>query len=88
MLEIKCPNCGRRSQNEFSYGGDASVKRPELGKEISDKEWDDFVYLRKNLRGKHLEFWHHVFGCRQWFKVLRNTATHEIYKTGQINEEL
>ena len=88
MLEIKCPNCGRRSQNEFSYGGDASVKRPQLGKEISDKEWDDFVYLRKNLRGKHLEFWHHVSGCRQWFKVLRNTATHEIYKTGQINEEL
>ena len=47
MLEIKCPYCGKRSQNEFSYGGDASVKRPELGKEISDKEWDDFVYLEK-----------------------------------------
>ena len=27
-----------RSQNEFSYGGDASVKRPELNKEISDEE--------------------------------------------------
>ena len=26
MLEIKCPYCGKRSQNEFSYGGDASVK--------------------------------------------------------------
>jgi len=47
MLEIKCPYCGKRSQNEFSYGGDASVKRPQLGKEISDKEWDDFVYFRK-----------------------------------------
>ena len=33
-----------RSQNEFSYGGDASVKRPELNKEISDNEWNDFVY--------------------------------------------
>ena len=32
MLEIKCPNCGKRSQNEFSYGGDASVKRPSIGK--------------------------------------------------------
>ena len=38
MLEIKCPHCGKRSQNEFSYGGDASVKRPQLGKEISEKE--------------------------------------------------
>ena len=45
MLEIKCPYCGKRSQNEFSYGGDASVKRPQLGKEISDKEWDDFIYF-------------------------------------------
>ena len=35
MLEIKCPYCGKRSQNEFSYGGDANAKRPELGKEIS-----------------------------------------------------
>ena len=40
MLHIKCPYCGMRSQNEFSYGGDASVKRPELNKEISDEEWD------------------------------------------------
>ena len=88
MLEIKCPYCGKRSQNEFSYGGDATVKRPELEKEISNKEWDDFVYFRKNLRGKHQEFWHHIAGCRQWFKVLRNTSSHEIYKTAKIKEEL
>ena len=88
MLEIKCPHCGKRSQNEFSYGGDASIKRPELGKEISDKEWDDFVYYRKNIKGKHLEFWHHVSGCRQWFKVLRSTYTHEIFKTSIADEEL
>ena len=52
MLEIKCPHCGKRSQNEFSYGGDATVKRPELGKEISDKEWDDFVYFRSQSKRK------------------------------------
>ena len=43
MLEIKCPHCGLRSQNEFSYGGDLNAKRPELGKEVSDKDWDNFV---------------------------------------------
>ena len=32
-----------RPQTEFSYGGDATVKRPELNKEISDHEWDDFA---------------------------------------------
>ena len=46
MLHIKCPYCGMRSQNEFAYGGDASVKRPELNKEVSDQDWDNFVYLR------------------------------------------
>ena len=52
MLHIKCPYCGMRSQNEFAYGGDASVKRPELNKEISDLEWDNFVYLRKSPKRK------------------------------------
>ena len=37
-----------RSQNEFSYGGDATVKRPELNSEISDQDWDNFVYNRKS----------------------------------------
>ena len=35
MLHIKCPHCGLRSQNEFSYGGDAAVKRPELNKKFT-----------------------------------------------------
>ena len=88
MLEIKCPYCGERSQNEFSYGGDATIKRPKLNTDISDLEWDSFVYYRNNPRGKHLELWHHISGCRQWFKVHRNTATHEIIKTLEIQEEL
>ena len=77
-----------RSQNEFAYGGDASVTRPELNKEISDSEWDSFVYLRKSLRGKHLELWHHISGCRQWFKAQRDTATHEIFKTLKPSEDI
>ena len=48
MLEIKCPYCGKRSQNEFAYGGDATIKRPKLNTEVSDEEWDTFVYYRKN----------------------------------------
>ena len=88
MLHIKCPHCGMRSQNEFSYGGDATVKRPELNKEISDQDWDNFVYNRKSLRGKHLELWQHLLGCRQWIKVERDTATHEIFKTFKANEDI
>ena len=88
MLYINCPHCGMRSQNEFSYGGDASVIRPLLEKEVSDKEWDDFVYMRKSPRGKHIELWHHISGCRQWFKAQRDTTTHEIFETAKINEEI
>ena len=75
-----------RSQNEFSYGGDASVKRPEINKEVSNEEWDNFVYMRKSPRGKHTEYWHHLAGCRQWFIVERDTSTHEIFKTQKVDE--
>jgi len=88
MLEIKCPYCSLRSQVEFAYGGDATVKRPELNKEISNEDWDNFVYYRKNPKGQHIELWHHISGCRQWFKVFRDTATHEIFKTTKLNEEI
>ncbi len=86
MLEIKCPYCGKRSQNEFAYGGDATIKRPELNKEVSDQEWDAFVYYRKNPRGDYLGLWNHISGCRQWFKAKRNTATHEIIETYELSE--
>ena len=88
MLYIKCPYCGLRSQIEFAYGGDATVKRPNLNQEVSNTEWDKFVYLRKSPRGRHLEFWHHISGCRQWIKVDRDTATHEIFNTYKANEEV
>ena len=88
MLNIKCPYCGDRSQKEFAYGGDGTVVRPKLNQEISDEKWDEFVYLRKSPRGKHVELWHHISGCRQWIKVQRDTVTHEIFKTLKANEEI
>tara|TARA_B100000674_G_scaffold347687_1_gene291028 strand:+ start:266 stop:535 length:270 start_codon:yes stop_codon:yes gene_type:complete len=88
MLNIKCPYCGDRSQKEFAYGGDGTVVRPELNQEISDEKWDEFVYLRKSPRGKHVELWHHIAGCRQWIKVQRDTVTHEIFRTAKMNEEI
>jgi len=88
MLNIKCPYCGYRSQKEFAYGGDGTIIRPQLNQEISDEKWDEFVYLRKSPKGKHIELWHHVAGCRQWFKVQRDTVTHEIFKTAKMSEEI
>ncbi len=77
MLRIHCPVCGLRDETEFTYGADASVKRPALdNKNMLD--WIDFVFNRDNPRGDHREYWHHIQGCRQWLIIERNTATHEI----------
>jgi sarcosine oxidase subunit delta len=76
MLLIPCPWCGPRSQIEFTYGGDATVKRP--APDAPAQAWFEFIYLRDNPRGPHSELWHHGAGCRRWFRVERDTLTHDI----------
>jgi len=34
------------------------------------------------------ERWLHTLGCRQWFIVVRNTATHEIQATSALGDPL
>ena len=77
MLRIHCPVCGRRDETEFAYGGDATVRRPDMAS-ADPKAWLDYVFMRDNPRGPHKEYWHHVTGCRQWIVVVRDTLTHEI----------
>jgi len=76
MLLIPCPWCGPRAQSEFTYGGDATLKRPAPG--APEAAWVEYVYLRDNPAGAHEELWHHSAGCRGWLRVRRDTRTHEI----------
>jgi sarcosine oxidase subunit delta len=76
MMLIRCPWCGPRAQVEFTYGGDASAKRPAIDAPIG--AWIEFVYLRENPAGPHDELWFHGAGCRRWLRVRRDTRTHEI----------
>jgi heterotetrameric sarcosine oxidase delta subunit len=76
VLLIPCPWCGPRAQTEFTYGGDATLQRPGL--DASTEAWVAFVYQRDNPAGPHDELWLHSAGCRQWFRVRRDTRTHEI----------
>ena len=82
MILISCPHCGPRDVTEFTYGGDAGVRRPVNPQSISDEEWAAYVFLRDNPRGEHTELWQHNFGCRRWITVTRNTYTHDIAATG------
>lgn len=85
MLRIPCPVCGLRDETEFSYGEDASVRRPDMN-EADQKVWHDYVFIRDNPRGPHKEYWHHVSGCRQWIVVDRDTLTHEIFGSALARE--
>ena len=87
MLLIDCPHCGPRAQTEFSYGGDATVQRPDP-ETATTAEWLDHVYLRANRCGPNLEWWHHVAGCRRWIKVVRDTQTHELLASAAAGERL
>ncbi len=86
MLLIKCPWCGPRDESEFSYSGEAHIVRPLQPEELSDEEWADYLFYRKNTRGRYLEQWNHSSGCRRYFNAERDTVTYEIksvYKSGE-----
>ena len=85
MLRITCPVCGLRDETEFTYGGDVTVRRPDMDSQDT-KAWLDYVFTRDNPRGAHKEYWHHVTGCRQWVVVDRDTLTHEISATALARE--
>ena len=80
MLYIKCPNCGLRDEIEFSCGGEANITRPILNEKLNDREWSEYLFSSYNPKGLFIERWHHTAGCRQWFNVVRNTITNEIYE--------
>lgn len=86
MLRIECPYCGLRDQTEFRYGGEASRTRPEVPDSTTDREWADYLFYRDNPKGPLQERWVHSYGCGQWFVVLRDTLTHEMSRTGPIDE--
>lgn len=53
---------------------------------MTDEQWGEFMYYRKNPKGLHHELWVHAAGCRQYFNVARNTQTYEIYCTYRLDE--
>ena len=77
-MRISCPYCGPRGNDEFSYLGDATVRRPDPAKPDAARAFHEYVYLRDNPSGAHRELWYHGGGCRKWLVVTRNTRTHEI----------
>ena len=49
MMLIPCPWCGPRNQLEFTYGGDATLRRP--APDAPEAAWAEYVYVRDNPCG-------------------------------------
>ena len=86
MLLIECPWCGPRDEQDFSYGGEAHITRPSNPDKLSDEQWGDYLFMRKNPKGAHLERWV-CNGCRRWFNVRRDTSTDVITAVYKIGEK-
>lgn len=75
-MQIDCPWCGHRPENEFHCGGTTAIARPTL--ECSDETWGAYLFFRDNPKGAHAERWRHTYGCGQWFNAVRDTVTHDV----------
>jgi sarcosine oxidase subunit delta len=80
MIQIDCPNCGKRNSSEFRFGGEYNPRPKEI-KEISNEAWADYVFLRENKLGVQKEWWYHRAGCGTWFLAERHTKSNEVIKT-------
>lgn len=74
-IRITCPHCGERTLEEYVYGEmfdvPADITDP-VSREV------DRSFMHNNEEGPVREAWFHLYGCRRWVVVRRDTTTDEI----------
>jgi heterotetrameric sarcosine oxidase delta subunit len=84
MIQIRCPWCGPRSGDEFTFERPMdSLVTLDAPAEVAMAR----LYTRENPRGLSWELWRHAYGCRAWIRVSRDTATHEIAEVALLEGE-
>ena len=87
MILIHCPYCDEtRPEIEFANAGEAHITRPEDPSTHDDAQWEAFLFVRSNPRGRHHERWRHIHGCGRFFNAIRDTVTDRFettYKAGE-----
>lgn len=76
MILIPCPHCGPRNSDEFRYSGEEH-RRPDPAA-TTPRQWRDYLYGRDNPAGWVREHWYHVFGCRRFFTLERETVSNAV----------
>ena len=74
-LKIPCPHCGLRPVEEFLYGEIPKVPDTVVGDDARDV---DRGFMLANPEGVQTERWFHVYGCRRWLTLQRDTRTDEV----------
>lgn len=88
MLHIYCPYCEEyREEEEFHPHGQAHIVRPLAPESLTDEEWSQYLFFRKNPRGLHHEMWVHAAGCRKFFNMTRHTVTYKIFETYKMGQQ-
>ena len=87
MLLINCPYCEeQRPEVEFRYGGEAHIARALEPSALTDAQLADYLYMRTNPKGWHIERWHHAAGCGRFFNAVRNTVNDQLIATYKAGE--
>jgi sarcosine oxidase subunit delta len=87
MIIIRCPYCcEHRTEEELTYGGEDNITRAQEPESVSDEQWTEYLFMRSNPKGLLSEQWCCAFGCGQWFKVRRDSLTHEIHDVVRFDE--
>ncbi len=70
-LQIPCRFCGERPVEEFYFG-----EIPQVPEQVTDPVDRDLHrgFFFHNTEGEQREAWFHVYGCRRWSYLTRNTA--------------
>ena len=89
-FNIKFGESVKKNVNLANYSwfnlGEAHIERPKQPTELSDDEWAEYLFMRKNIKGVQFERWNHAHGCRKWFNMVRDTSNDQIkaiYKMGE-----
>ena len=73
MLWLRCPSCGRRPVEEFTFGGEQRAPDPSIADPAARDV--DYAWMYDNPNGPTTERWFHHAGCRRWLTVRRDAHT-------------
>lgn len=74
-VRLPCPHCGPRAMEEFVHGEVFAV--PDTITDPDERDVDR-AYFHNNPEGPVVEAWFHLYGCRRWVRLTRDTRTDEV----------